>query len=93
MGPRKRLVRRRKNLPSHRKESVVNLLTHSTEESLPAETRLIRQKVKRKKRPNHGGSVLRPSFTKQPPKAEVALPSIMTNATVPNHPDDAKRCE
>jgi hypothetical protein len=93
VGPRRRLVRRRKNLPPAPQHQIPaqpqppqNLLKPANlpndSQHLKAEQRLIRQKVKRKKRPNHisGGK-----------NTEVALPSISANASVPNHPDQAKR--
>merc|ERR1712066_580291 len=68
VGPRRRLVRRRKNLPPAPQQQVLTqpqpqlpqklLATELSNESqhFKAETRLIRQKVKRKKRPSYVGA-------------------------------------
>jgi hypothetical protein len=82
LGPRRRLVRRRKNLPS----------AGGREDGLPGgntmdpEGRLIRQKIKRKvKRPSAGQGAVRPALP---------LSSFEgANTTVPDHPDQAKRCK
>merc|ERR1712014_385807 len=92
VGPRRRLVRRRKNLPPAPQlpPSLQAEQLSKDGQHLKAENRLIRQKVKRKKRPSHissGGG----GKTNLPTNAEVALPTISANASVPNHPDQAKR--
>ena len=97
VGPRRRLVRRRKNLPSQPQQNQQlfpseqqqlqtepDMNSYGTPQApghlLEAETRLVRHKIKKKiKKPSS------PSLGQ--------LLSHPANVSVPNHPDQAKRCE